>query len=88
MKNAMRSVFILVGLILVGADVYSSQSIEERNAECLSTASNAKTGISVVRRENFQISTTVTTFDEITTCMSGSSKTCNEGTVHMRIANP
>lgn len=88
MKSIMKLLFVLVGLILAGANVYSSQSdnVAERNAEGLSAAST-KTGISIVRQENFQVSEAVTTFDEITTCMSGTSQTCNAGTVHVRMSN-
>lgn len=88
MKSIMKF-FVLVGLILVGANVYSSQSdnVAERNAECLSAAS-AKTGIPIVRNENFQISTTETTYDQITTCMSGTSQTCYAGKVHVTMPNP
>lgn len=89
MKNTMKSILVLIGLALIGVDVYSSRydDVVERNEESLS-AFTAKTGISIVRQENFQITETVTTFDEITTCMSGSSQSCYAGTVHVRVANP
>ena len=48
----------------------------------------AKTGTPIVRRVNFEVSETVTTFDEITTCMSGTSQICNAGTVHVIVSNP
>ena len=89
MKKIKKSAFVLIGLVLMGADVYSSyhEDITVRNADCLSAAS-AKTGIPIVRQENFRILESVTTYDEITTCMSGSSQICNAGTVHVVVQNP
>ena len=89
MKSIMKVLFALFGLILVGANVYSLQrgKVAEQNIESLSVAS-AKTGTPIVRRVNFEVSETVTTFDEITTCMSGTSQICNAGTVHVIVSNP
>lgn len=89
MKRVVTIFFVSVGLMLVGANVYSSQknSLVEQNAECLAVAS-AKQGIAIVRTENFQMTEAGITYDQITTCMPGTSSSCYAGTVHVVMPNP
>ncbi len=80
MRNVMKCVFVLVGLTLVGVNVYSTRN-EDVVGQNVESLSSIRTGISIVRQENFQMTETATSFDEVTTCMSGSSQSCHAGTV-------
>lgn len=89
MKRVVTIFFVSLGVMFVGANVYSSQknNVVEQNAESLAAA-KAKLGIAIVRTENFQVTETGTTYDQITTCMSGTSSPCYAGTVHVVVPNP
>lgn len=84
MKKNAKIILFTVCMITAGYNAYSAQkdtnSIISENAEALSAASTK--GYSIKRQENCIVDGGTISYDEITTCMSGSSS-CTAGKVHV-----